>query len=91
MRLIDADALLENVKHAVYTDDLSTTIAVGICEAHIRAMPNVDAAPVKHGRWVQEEDRVNHWHCSNCIVVWGVTHRAFKYCPNCGAKMDLDG
>ena len=52
-RLIDADVLLGNVKRAVYTDDLSTTIAVDICKSHIVKMPTVPAIPVE---WL--EDRV---------------------------------
>lgn len=88
MRLIDADRLLsERLKRAYYHLP-NGDIAIPIID--IEHAPTIDAAPVKHGRWVQEEDRDNHWHCSNCIVVWGVTHRAFKYCPNCGAKMDLE-
>ena len=41
VRLIDGDALMCNVKRAVYTDDLSTTIAVGICESHVKDMPMI--------------------------------------------------
>lgn len=102
MRLIDADALLENVKHAVYTDDLSTTIAVGICEAHIREMPTIDAALVKHGRWVMMDGmKPPEWHhhhqCSVCESYapmkppYGGRKEFPPFCPACGAKMDLEG
>ena len=46
MRLIDADALLNNIRRAVYPSDLATTIAVGICESHVKDMPTVDSEPV---------------------------------------------
>ena len=89
MRLVDGDALSKETgklwSEMPDGEELSKELMKAINHA-----PTVDAAPVKHGRWVEETDRVNHWHCSNCIVVWGVTHRAFKYCPNCGAKMDLE-
>ena len=41
MRLIDADELLKNIRRAVYPSDLATTIAVGICESHVKDMPTV--------------------------------------------------
>lgn len=44
--------------------------------------------PVRHGRWIKEEDRTNHWHCSECGLVEGMVHYTMNYCPKCGAKMD---
>ena len=52
----------------------------------------IEAEPVKHGRWVRTED--GDWECTNCknavtICVCGKdrTYR-MAICPNCGAKMD---
>lgn len=49
-----------------------------------------DVAPVVHGRWV--------WDCGKptCNICANEPYRASdaelpKYCPNCGAKMDLEG
>lgn len=50
-------------------------------------------APVRHGRWVHT-DLASHWHgkdeCSECT--YHEQDRSdlsrFRYCPNCGAKMD---
>lgn len=58
MRLIDGDALLRNIRRAVYPSDLNTTIAVGICESHVKDMPTIDAVPVvqcKDCKWWNEE------------------------------------
>lgn len=63
----------------------------------IRYMEAADVAPVRHGRWVQVivhvevddgfMDRLNEC-CSVCHEPNG---RQCKYfCPNCGAKMDLE-
>ena len=58
-------------------------------------LPTVDAVEVVHGRW---ERRVVDWsapyswkvECSNCgFYICGLGDAyLFKYCPNCGAKMD---
>ena len=57
----------------------------------IRYMDAADVAPVRHGRWVPTKAPFMN-ECEDCSVcgyrtVWG--HR-YNYCPNCGAKMDLE-
>lgn len=99
MRLIDADALMNNIRRAVYTSDLATTIAVGICENHVKDMQTVDAVPVVHGRWIKMVGMMppeyhGHYECSECQ--WHMKglrnswtrEEELSYCPNCGAKMD---
>lgn len=51
-------------------------------------LPPVDAKPVIHAHWVKEEDRHNHWHCSNCENVVGISSMGARYCERCGAQMD---
>lgn len=46
-----------------------------------------DMRPVVRAEWIKETDRDNHFHCSACGVVWGVSAKAMRYCPGCGAKM----
>ena len=65
------------------------------CGAKMDALPDgrlvqgraPDLVAVVHGRWV-EEDRIHHWHCSACGFVTGLAHRFYRFCPNCGARMD---
>lgn len=49
-------------------------------------------AKVKHGEWVYEDGDVgyNVYRCSKCggKVVLDDEGGVYKYCPNCGAKMD---
>lgn len=58
----------------------------------VRAIPAADVAPVVHGRWLLRHEGAGHyWECSvgqenPCIYVTKNT----KFCPNCGAKMDLE-
>lgn len=59
----------------------------------------VEYAPVKYGRW---EETVISYHDTHTDEYWDdfyYEHKAcgyqgdfeFNYCPNCGAKMDLEG
>lgn len=54
--------------------------------------PTVDAVPVVHGEWLlRHEGHGHYWECSEChenpcIYVTKNT----KFCPNCGARMDLE-
>ena len=53
----------------------------------IETFPAVDAAPVVHGRWI--EDKYSYIHCGVCGTEWdALVHPETNYCPNCGAKMD---
>ena len=57
--------------------------------------PAADVAPVVHGRWVTDFFTV--WQCDKChcpAPKFGYPKAEFErtaYCPNCGAKMDLEG
>ena len=49
------------------------------------------AEPVRHGRWMVQND---FWRkCSECGGTWHeqwVMSKVLNYCPECGAKMDLE-
>lgn len=60
---------------------------------------NADVVPVVHGKWEKAEDDyygLNIIKCSLCHEEWcfevedDVIDLNYKYCPNCGAKMDLE-
>ena len=60
----------------------------------IYEMPATDVAPVRHGRWVQCKYMDKSAKCSECggyHTRFTVNERYPKYCPHCGAKMDLEG
>lgn len=55
-----------------------------------------DVAPVVHGSWILERDPAGKavcYHCSACDSDGCHTsvRIAYKYCPNCGAKMGGGG
>lgn len=51
--------------------------------------PTIEAEPVRHGRWDDSNDGITPY-CTVC----GRTHSCFNrtpdFCPNCGARMNLE-
>ena len=82
--------------------DISNLYNCGILEGLDRAtkrlneQPAADVAPVRHGRWElhgNDDDLSASYFCSLCG--WNIDEYEyldhfshFRYCPNCGAKMD---
>lgn len=61
----------------------------------MQELPAADVVPVVHGKWIQYLD-TDEWACSNCEatqICFDFTPKelGMSYCPNCGAKMDLEG
>ena len=69
---IEREALIEELKRR---DFLPV-----IVKHAIEAVSAADVAPVRHGRWLEDET------CSKGRCEIPVMED--KYCPNCGAKMD---
>ena len=83
---IEREALLHKMKM-----DIRPPFAV------VRDFPAADVAPVRHGRWVHDENYeswVDKYICSACnhhaLTDGDYRHTLSNYCPNCGAKMDLE-
>ena len=86
-RLIDADRLLRDPYFQEDRCPESHLIRMAVGEQR-----TVDAAPVVHGCWIDEYPFVR---CSVCNAEWlncktDNEPMLFYYCPNCGAKMDLE-
>ena len=58
-----------------------------MCDGMENVVMISEMKPVVHGKWVKEEDRDNHWHCSVCGFVEGWRCKFERYCPMCGAKL----
>lgn len=56
----------------------------------IKATPAADVAPVVHGRWLYGDYYDIGDVCSECDWDSQMTHPSYRYCPNCGAKMDKE-
>ena len=74
--------------------------ACGIGDAKIMVEDAIaeDVRPVVHGEWFEDsdpgEEYGTHYACSNCHMCYGTRTppeeicNVYKYCPNCGAKME---
>lgn len=89
-RLIDADALSENIRSGA-----GTALQKFFADICVAAAPTIEAEPVRHGRWeYRAVDTPNlgrryEMYCTAC----GKTpdpKKWYDYCPNCGAKMDKE-
>ena len=77
MRLIDGDelkAVLEGLFFPHSTQE--------ICEV-IDAQPTIDAQSVRLGRWIYKPAEG-----TACSMCGKMTICEYKFCPNCGARMD---
>ncbi len=83
-----AAAKLEKMVRAVPAADVGSHLPVRsvLDDSHRESAP-----PVVHGRWIQVDD--TKCKCSECEVVTLIAQYPYgdkNYCPNCGAKMDLE-
>ena len=74
---------------------LATVQTLGEFYGIIQEMPTVDAVPVRHGRWIRKYRRPGvikylGWTCDQCGQRTGNEYAPqwYKFCPNCGARMD---
>lgn len=117
MRLINADAIVDNLKKQmvemltnaekkVNPDDYyikrnqayMDTVTKSMCDSFIRflqAQPTIEVETVRHGMWVDFVDNDGYeYECNQpncgCRISWDGANTDFRFCPNCGAKMDLE-
>ena len=93
-RLIDADALVEKAYwHGEHpsVDDLFAEGMDAVDVSDIEEAPTIEAEPVRHGYWMCGDYYDIGDVCSECDWDSGMVNPTLRYCPNCGAKMDLEG
>ena len=90
MRLIDADRLTrpEMLRMCYHLPNGDTAMPIG----DIEHAPTIDAVPVRHGRWTTKrtQEHGGEWYCTVCDYEPIVMSDDMKYCPCCGACMDLE-
>ncbi len=65
----------------------------------LKTEPTADVREVVHAKWIEygrPRCEEQHYQCTNCedyvnFGQWGEYYKNnFRYCPHCGAKMDLE-
>ncbi len=94
-RLIALDDIFPNRCFYVNTEDPLKSLDELI--NRINNAPTVDAVEVVHGRWSFGKNHGDfvEAECTACggllLVKWYDEIDKYRYCPNCGTKMDGDG
>lgn len=103
MRLIDADTLKKTLRDWIrdhWTEAFTGDDAGSEFADMIEHAETIDANPTVHAYWIPYEsvtgEGSNTYKCSACdtiqIIIEGTPkENGWKYCPNCGAKMDEEG
>ena len=98
---IEREAISEEIRKYYYKNPPNFSYAEGFDRGLDRAQraildaPAADVAPVRHGRWVDAYPDIEpnpmfmYGICSECGFEQGIS-KYLNYCPNCGAKMDLE-
>lgn len=97
-KYIDAEDITSTIRKvrtkfaidSVFGENLREDAAVaGALEAVaqvIDILPAADVQEVRHGRWENDGHTLA---CSNCHTI-NIRGIAWDYCPNCGAKMEIE-
>lgn len=97
---IEKNAAIAKLTRLEVTKPLSTMIDA---KRMLADMPAADVAPVRRGHWLDLCGDYQTAKCSFCASQYEVTFgeesngmlfdgfkRFYKYCPNCGAKMEVE-
>ncbi len=103
---IERKALIHHLENCIdevnntngYTEDFKT------CLRLVKNLPAADVEEVKRGKWIWDPNGMDwglgSWQCSECACrnnnlpmnnrINPLVFSGSKYCPHCGAKMDLE-
>ena len=93
---IEREAISEEIRKYYYKNPPNSSYGEGFDRGLDRAQraildaPAADVAPVRHGRWLYGNYYDIGDVCSECDWDSQMTHPSYRYCPNCGAKMDKE-
>ena len=102
MRMIDADALRDNLQALAY-DDWNQGVTTSWADAYSEVADMVEEMPTieerKKGKWeerkVSSEKVIDEWQSARCSVCekyhttpYMYYFDSFSFCPNCGARME---
>ena len=83
---------LIDVTDASYITEIAVKYAVDIpfCEKDTNEITfkGIQFVPIRHGRWLTDKDYCEIPTCSVCGRYFYHWQYIWRYCPNCGARMD---
>lgn len=91
---IEREAISEEIRKYYYKNPPNSSYGEGFDRGLDRAQraildaPTADVAAVVHGRWLCGDYYDIGDVCSECDWDSQMTHPSYRYCPNCGARMD---
>lgn len=99
MRLIDKDALIDEIKHTLWdwesVDGIKSSTVLKQTISDINNMPTIDAEPIRHGKLLRTEAYPHRLYCSECFKtlipneeICFEKNEFPKYCMYCGARVD---
>lgn len=91
-KAIGEKCLVSQMKGWVNNEVVFETVHIDLMDL-INSVPSADVAPVRHGRWVFKRGcyKTDEHSCSLCGQLLTTPRKVrANYCPNCGAKMDLE-
>lgn len=90
---IEREAALEKVIEVKHYDPELNGVVLHryIKEIDLKDIPAADVVPVVHGEWIERALRPTCSLCGFSGSLIDAPISPFKYCPNCGAKMDKTG
>ena len=99
MRLIDADALCKKLQEELGSPEGHKKLM--LINYLITSAPTIEAEDVRRGKWIEYPECLaydgafgdDHIVCSECHHVWSILDNdaeTFNYCPNCGARMEVE-
>lgn len=90
---IDREEVIKILEHYDLSSGSTLGCHSGAIECAISAiemLPAADVAPVVHGEWIERALRPTCSLCGFSGSLIDAPISPFKYCPNCGAKMDKE-
>lgn len=86
MQLIEVEAAILIIEEIQQNKDIPKNYGTLLdIKRRIRRLPTIDAEPVVHAHWIEDNDCQI---CSNCGEEHSWDEYRASYCEDCGAKMD---
>ena len=81
---IKREAVLNEQTEICYWDGLHDSYGDFVPVEKVRSIPAADVVEVRHGEWIEGKT------LEKCSVCGKKGFPDWKYCPNCGARMDAE-